>query len=71
MKGFKSVKVSELVPGNKYSVRHSFLGLLRDITYVGKFGNKYRFTFGELENKDNQFGLFSPKSNIKIYQEAV
>lgn len=71
MKGFKNVKVSELVPDSIYFVRHSFWGLVQNVTYVGKLGNKYEFTLGSLENQENHFSLTGSKSNLKIFQEAV
>ena len=70
MTGFKSVKVSELVPGNSYFVRHPFWGLLQNVTYVGILGKKLEFTFGNLENKDKQFNFLDYKSNLKIFKEV-
>ena len=41
-------------------------------TYVGceKVGKriKYRFTYGQVDNWENQFGHFCSKSNIKVYE---
>lgn len=66
------IKVSfkDLVIGKEY---YTECGIWKGVTtYVGAFqvGKriKYRFTYGPADNWLNQFGHFSTKSNIKVYE---
>lgn len=68
----KRVNVDDLVVGRLY---YTECGIWRGLTtFVGSFrvGKRimYRFTYGEAENWENQFGLFSAKSNIKVFEVA-
>ena len=69
----KKVAFEDLVIGKEY---FTVCGIWRGITtYVGSevVGKriKYRFTYGQADNWKNQFGHFSTKSNIKVYEKGV
>lgn len=64
------VAFKDLVIGKEY---YTECGIWKGVTtYVGAFqvGKriKYRFTYGSADNWENQFGHFSTKSNIKVYE---
>lgn len=66
----KRVSVKELQVGKEY---YTVCGIWRGHTiYVGSSQvgkrTKYRFTYGNIENWQNQFGHFALNSEIKVYE---
>lgn len=66
----KRVSVKDLEIGKKY---YTVCGIWRGQTvYVGSIQvgkrTKYRFTYGNLENWENQFGHLALNSEIKVYE---
>lgn len=66
----KKVSFDNLVVGNKY---YTQCGIWEgNTTFVGSYKvgkrTKYRFTYGEADNWQNQFGHFCLKSEIKVFE---
>lgn len=66
----KKVDFNELVVGKQY---YTECGIWKGrTTFVGAYqvGKrvKYRFTYGTVDNWENQFGHFETKSNIKVFE---
>ena len=66
----KRVSVKDLVVGKKY---YTVCGIWRgNTTFVGSVQvgkrTKYRFTYGDLDNWENQFGHCALNSEIKVYE---
>ncbi len=67
----KKVAFDDLVVGKEY---YTECGIWKGLTtYVGAFQvgkrMKYQFTYGPADNWQNQFGHFSTKSNIKVFEK--
>ena len=66
----KKVAFDNLVIGKEY---YTECGIWRGVTtFVGSVQAgkriKYRFTYGSVDNWENQFGHCCNKSNIKVYE---
>lgn len=69
---FKRIDVKDLVVGQEYYIicgiwRVKAIYTHSDYTFTGR--TYYNFTIGTLDNFENQFNIYSTKSNLRIYKE--